>query len=571
MSTAGATVPGWPPIPGWEQSDLEALGAAGQLSGVNPEALAVIDSAESSGSGGGINPEGYGGFFGLGASSTYPAGASSSALLSNPGEASFEQQAVLAASTFNSYLSQAGGNPVTAEEIYQTGKPTATPGEGASLMAQYLGTSSAGGSPSSSLTSATTAGLNLNPFDLFGIPQAGASALVVERGPVSGQGHFGHYRPRRHRPRRVVAWPRPNPLSPGRPPSSLTLRCWPPRERQPRPPGTPARRGALELRPARGDDAPTRPTRLPGARCQYQRAHLPRRGAGPAHRPVAPDAGLGVATHREGRGPLRAPRRAQSDRGVPRRDAHPGPRRAHQRRPVLRDRVIGSTGFDTLRLGVSCSAVTVSNFTDGTLTVTQDGAAGGGGTAPNQGAGVVLVPSGVERTFLLRGQTITTYGIAGASFGLQAFARPRDPTAGNAVAAYTPSAGILLALANPAAGADFTFNPSPGAPWQPISLFAQLVTSAAVANRLVALRLTSGASVFFEAAVPVAIPASTTLQLSAAPAPPCPRSSSARRRDATLPLPSGWFPAGTTLSSSTLNIQAADQWSLLALVYAVQT
>jgi hypothetical protein len=177
------TVPGWPPIPAWEQSDLESLGAQGELSGVNPEAIAVIDSAESSGEGGGINSSGYGGFFGLGANKTYPGGATTSAMLSDPGEQSFDQQAVIAASAYNSYLTEAGGNPVTAEEIYQTGKATASPGEGASLMEQYLGTSSAGGSPSSSTTAATTAGLNLNPLDLFGIPQAGANALWSDVGP----------------------------------------------------------------------------------------------------------------------------------------------------------------------------------------------------------------------------------------------------------------------------------------------------------------------------------------------------------------------------------------------------
>jgi hypothetical protein len=233
-------------------------------------------------------------------------------------------------------------------------------------------------------------------------------------------------------------------------------------------------------------------------------------------------------------------------------------------------RVIGANGFDTLRLGVSCSALTVSNFTDQALTVTQDGATGSG--TPTQGAGVIVIPAGVERTFVLRGQTVTTYGPAAAAFGLQAFARPRDPSAGTAAAVYAPAAGVLLALANPAPGADFSFNPSPNAPWQPISLFAQLVTSATVANRLVALRLATPAPVtFFEGFVPVAIPASETLQLSAGPGLTTSDVVVGTQTDATVGLPGGWYPAGTTLSSSTLNLQAGDQWSLLALMYAVQT
>jgi hypothetical protein len=174
------TIPGWPPIPAWEQTDLENLGAQGALSGVNPLALAVIDSAESSGSGGGINSAGYGGFFGLGANKTYPGGTTSSAMLSNPGEQSFDEQAVIAASAFNQYLGQEGGDPIKAEEVYQSGRASG-PTQGSKLMVQYLGGSSGGGSPSSPSAPATTVGLNLSPFDLFGIPQTvlgGAAGAV---------------------------------------------------------------------------------------------------------------------------------------------------------------------------------------------------------------------------------------------------------------------------------------------------------------------------------------------------------------------------------------------------------
>jgi hypothetical protein len=180
------TVPGWPPIPAWEQSDLETLSSEGELSGVNPEAIAVIDSAESSGEGGGINSAGYGGFFGLGANKTYPAGESTSAMLSDPGEASFEDQAVIAASAFDSYLKEAGGNPVTAEEIYQSGRASG-PTEGSTLMAQYLGGSPGAAGGGAISAGATLTSINPNPLDLFGIPQTitgdAAAAVWSEVGP----------------------------------------------------------------------------------------------------------------------------------------------------------------------------------------------------------------------------------------------------------------------------------------------------------------------------------------------------------------------------------------------------
>ena len=113
-------------IPGWENQQLNQLYQSGQLYGVDPQILAGIDQAESSGQGGSINPQGYGGFFGLGANSTYPGGQSSPGLLQ-------------------------GGNIYEAEQAYQQGGQNAgsyatNPGEGDSVFAalglpQTIGTS----------------------------------------------------------------------------------------------------------------------------------------------------------------------------------------------------------------------------------------------------------------------------------------------------------------------------------------------------------------------------------------------------------------------------------------------
>lgn len=137
-------------VPTWETQQLDQLSAEGLLSGVSPVYLSAIDLEESAGAGGGINPQGYGGFFGLGQSSTYPAGTSSPTLLSDPSVQSFDAQAVLAASSFASDLSKTAGDPLAAEGIYQTGSPSPPGGpSGGQTLFQSLGLGSPLSGPSS--------------------------------------------------------------------------------------------------------------------------------------------------------------------------------------------------------------------------------------------------------------------------------------------------------------------------------------------------------------------------------------------------------------------------------------
>ena len=159
MATATAAAPAsynWPPIPASQITQLQDLAASNQLSGVPPQVIAVIDLAESSGKGGSINSEGYGGYFGLGANKSYPGGTTSTEMLTGTSPQDFSSQAVIAASAFASYLSSAGGNPVKAEQIYQTGSAGGSPGEGAKLMAQYTG----GATVSTAAVSAATTAEN---------------------------------------------------------------------------------------------------------------------------------------------------------------------------------------------------------------------------------------------------------------------------------------------------------------------------------------------------------------------------------------------------------------------------
>jgi hypothetical protein len=184
-----------PSIPAAQASALQALAAQGKLSGVNPVALEVIDKEESGGEGGGINPEGYGGFFGLGESSTYPGGTTSPSLLRDTSSSGFDTQAEIAASAFAAYLTQASGDPVNAEQIYQTGQPISASnpeGGGAKLMAQYLGTpGSAGGGATTGTTSAQSQATPTNAIttglgsDIVGaLWPAGLSQLFIRAGLI---------------------------------------------------------------------------------------------------------------------------------------------------------------------------------------------------------------------------------------------------------------------------------------------------------------------------------------------------------------------------------------------------
>ena len=141
MAAAAPAPPAWQTananIPAWENQLLNQLGQQGQLSGVPPSVIASIAQAESSGSGGGINSKGYGGWFGLGANTTYPGGTTSTALLKGTDQASFITQAKIAASEFASLLRGANNNLYLAEVHYQLGPNTAaTSSEGTGIFAQ---------------------------------------------------------------------------------------------------------------------------------------------------------------------------------------------------------------------------------------------------------------------------------------------------------------------------------------------------------------------------------------------------------------------------------------------------
>jgi hypothetical protein len=124
-------------IPGWEQSQLVTLANDNELSGVNPLYIGLIDQAESGGNPGAPNSAGYGGYFGLSPTDQYPGGVVGSGEGENTLQ-EFDTEATIAGSEFASLLNQYGGNPVLAEEAYQSGTPSG-PTEGSNLFSEALG------------------------------------------------------------------------------------------------------------------------------------------------------------------------------------------------------------------------------------------------------------------------------------------------------------------------------------------------------------------------------------------------------------------------------------------------
>lgn len=160
-------------IPAWELSDLDTLSSEGDLSGVNPDILAVMDQSESSGEGGGVAGNGDGGWYGLQSAATYTAPNGTAfkttpALISGTTTQDFDEQSEIAAAEIAHLIDEYGGNVTEAEEKYQGGSTEgatnlasaglAGPVSSSSLSQDAASGPNQGGSTSgsSSTTSATT-------------------------------------------------------------------------------------------------------------------------------------------------------------------------------------------------------------------------------------------------------------------------------------------------------------------------------------------------------------------------------------------------------------------------------
>lgn len=118
--------------------------------------------------------------------------------------------------------------------------------------------------------------------------------------------------------------------------------------------------------------------------------------------------------------------------------------------------------------------------------------------------------------------------------------------------------------AQPGAGADWTITVPVGARWRPIALLASLATSATVATRQAQILLDDGANVFAQMSGNDGQAASLTFAYTLASSNGV---GAMAPTDALIPLPD-WtvLLAGYRIRSSTLSIQAADQWTAQQLL-----
>ena len=127
-TSSGAKPAGLTKVTASQWQSLLHLSATGQLHGVPPAVIAAVQQAEAPalGSTWGINSEGYGGGFGVGAGTNAGQVASASDLYDQEGTG-YDAQAIAAADVFSNQLISNNGNVLAAEFAYQNG-PNATPG-----------------------------------------------------------------------------------------------------------------------------------------------------------------------------------------------------------------------------------------------------------------------------------------------------------------------------------------------------------------------------------------------------------------------------------------------------------
>lgn len=120
---------------------------------------------------------------------------------------------------------------------------------------------------------------------------------------------------------------------------------------------------------------------------------------------------------------------------------------------------------------------------------------------------------------------------------------------------------ITVAIPSPAAGADWSFAIPSGHVYRLLSVYAQLVTSAAVATRVARLAFTDGDRTFLDVPPFATQAASLTRRYAWAVSP----AATAQGTGILSSLPEVELQAGWTIASVTDLIDVADQWSGIVL------
>jgi len=125
---------------------------------------------------------------------------------------------------------------------------------------------------------------------------------------------------------------------------------------------------------------------------------------------------------------------------------------------------------------------------------------------------------------------------------------------------------VVVPIANPSVGADWSVNVPPGAVWKVFSILATLVTSSTVATRSVIISISDGTSEFCRVGAKTTMAASQTVVWSWAAGTGF-SDTAPGLGPSSLPAAGFYIPGGYSISSKTLNMQNGDQWSKI-VVYA---
>lgn len=137
-------------------------------------------------------------------------------------------------------------------------------------------------------------------------------------------------------------------------------------------------------------------------------------------------------------------------------------------------------------------------------------------------------------------------------------------TSGERGAAGASAVDVTLALANPGAGADWQTNPT--GTHQLVAVFAQLVTSATVANRLPALQILDPTG-HIACSLPASSVQAASLTETYLWGQGLPFSSGQNAN--LVPLPTGLTLGQTwTIKTVSTALQAGDQWSAIVLTFS---
>jgi hypothetical protein len=128
------------------------------------------------------------------------------------------------------------------------------------------------------------------------------------------------------------------------------------------------------------------------------------------------------------------------------------------------------------------------------------------------------------------------------------------------------AAGVpkLVPVPTPAAGADWSTTVPGQGSWLVQAFVATLTNAVAAANRFPAVSLTDGNSEYFRAPLSAAVIASTVLNASGAIG-FLPAAVNVTLGPSAVGLPQIILPPGSVFRVVTTNLQAADQWSAIAL------